>query len=265
MRSNLKRSLEFVFKHEGGWGNDRNDRGNWTSGVIGKGELKGTKYGIAAHVYPNLDIRNLTLDDAIQIYQRDYAPKVAFDIQPTGVDHTMLDIAINAGPVRATQLQAKALGMSGTPATLAAKAIALADKVSHIKKINAYMLSFYMALKTFPLYGRGWTRRNVEREAISIKWALEAAGKPVSDEISKEEKKAKTASNGNAGTAAGAGAGGGAGGSQVDPSQFGPPEWAIAAIIGVVVAGVVVYFVWHAYRQRERARALAAVNSGALR
>ena len=31
--------------HEGRFTNDRNDRGNWTTGIIGKGQLKVTKYG----------------------------------------------------------------------------------------------------------------------------------------------------------------------------------------------------------------------------
>ena len=60
-------TFPFVIGHEGKWGNDRRDRGNWTSGVIGKGELKGTKYGVAAHAYPELDIKNLTIDDARKI------------------------------------------------------------------------------------------------------------------------------------------------------------------------------------------------------
>ena len=46
--ANLERGLAHVFGHEGGLSLDPNDRGNWTSGVIGKGELKGTKFGIAS-------------------------------------------------------------------------------------------------------------------------------------------------------------------------------------------------------------------------
>ena len=270
MQKNLRRSLEFVFRHEGGWGNDRRDRGNWTSGVIGQGELKGTKYGIAAHVYPTLDIKNLTLDDATAIYARDYAPKVAYAIQPTGVDHTQLDIAINAGPGRANILQARALAVGEKTGAieLARKAAALSDKVRHIKRVNALMLSFYQGLKTFPVYGKGWTRRNVEREAISVKWALEAAKATppeVKEEIKKEEDKAKTESDANAGGAAGTATGGGAGSTQIDPSTFEWTHWVIAGAIGVVVVFIILYFVWHAYRNRQRANAYAAVNKGTLK
>lgn len=51
---------------------DPNDRGNWTSGIIGQGKLKGTKYGISAMSYPDLNIRGLTLEEAAGIYHRDY-------------------------------------------------------------------------------------------------------------------------------------------------------------------------------------------------
>jgi hypothetical protein len=56
--------------HEGGYSDDRRDPGNWTKGKIGAGILKGTKYGLAANTYPNLDIKNLTLAQAKEIYKK---------------------------------------------------------------------------------------------------------------------------------------------------------------------------------------------------
>lgn len=264
MLSNLPRALKFMFGHEGGYGADPHDRGNWTSGVIGQGELKGTKYGIAAHVYPNEDIRNLTLERAEEIYRRDYAPKVAFAHQPPGVDLTQFDIAVNAGPARANRLQAKAFDVpAGTsPRDLAECAMALADKVPHIKRVNALMLSFYQGLSTFPRYGRGWARRNVEREAMSVKWAIEANGASPSelrDRLNKEASEANKTSNTNAGGAGGTAAGGGAGGTQIDPTTFDYTHWIAAAIVGAIIITIFVYFVWNAYKHKQRAKAYAEV------
>ncbi len=53
--------------HEGKFTDNPKDDGNWTGGKQGRGELKGTKYGIAAKSYPHLDIKNLTLDEATAI------------------------------------------------------------------------------------------------------------------------------------------------------------------------------------------------------
>ena len=63
-------AFERLIGHEGNFTNDKDDRGNWTTGIIGKGQLKGTKYGISAMTYPQLDIKNLTLDQAKQIYKK---------------------------------------------------------------------------------------------------------------------------------------------------------------------------------------------------
>ena len=54
------KAFEKVLRHEGGYVNDPLDLG---------GE---TKYGISKRSYPHLDIKNLTLDQAKQIYFRDF-------------------------------------------------------------------------------------------------------------------------------------------------------------------------------------------------
>jgi len=69
---NFQRAIEWVLRWEGGYQNNPADVGNWTSGKVGIGENKGTNFGISAASYPNLDIRNLTKEQAIAIYERDY-------------------------------------------------------------------------------------------------------------------------------------------------------------------------------------------------
>ena len=123
-RTSLERSLALVFGHEGGFSDDRHDRGNWTTGGIGSGILKGTKFGFAAMSYPTLDIENLTLAQAAAIYGKDYAAAIRFDSLPAGVDHAALDFAINSGPSRAVIGLQRAVGVADDgemgPLTLAA-------------------------------------------------------------------------------------------------------------------------------------------------
>ncbi|WP_236513543.1 glycosyl hydrolase 108 family protein, partial [Escherichia coli] len=59
---NFDQAFKVTIGHEGSFTLNKNDAGNWTGGKVGVGQLKGTKYGIAANSYPNLDIKNLTLD-----------------------------------------------------------------------------------------------------------------------------------------------------------------------------------------------------------
>jgi hypothetical protein len=47
-----------------GFSSERRDQGNWKSGVVGKGLLKGIKFGIVANTDPSLDIKNLTIEQA---------------------------------------------------------------------------------------------------------------------------------------------------------------------------------------------------------
>jgi Glycosyl hydrolase 108/Predicted Peptidoglycan domain len=65
--SNFAKAIEVVITvHEGGFQNLRSDPGNFTP----SGELKGTKYGISAHSFPNTDIENLTLTGAEDLYRQ---------------------------------------------------------------------------------------------------------------------------------------------------------------------------------------------------
>lgn len=74
-----------VLKHEGGYVNDPNDPG---------GE---TKYGISKKSYPNVDIKNLTIDQAKAIYKRDYWDAVGADNLPPNVRYAAFDTAVNMG------------------------------------------------------------------------------------------------------------------------------------------------------------------------
>ena len=86
------------------------DRGNWTSGTCNVGKCNGTKYGLSAMTYPILDIRNLTLNQAKDIYKRDWWDKLGMDKYPPALSYQMFDAAINHGSGRAIQFLQKAVG-----------------------------------------------------------------------------------------------------------------------------------------------------------
>jgi lysozyme family protein len=70
--ADFNQAFKVILKHEGGFQKLTTDKGNWTGGKIGVGELKGTKYGISAAQFPDLDIENLTIENAGAIYQSKY-------------------------------------------------------------------------------------------------------------------------------------------------------------------------------------------------
>ncbi|AZI41876.1 secretion activator protein [Deinococcus psychrotolerans] len=152
-------AFEIVIGHEGGLSLDPRDRGNWSDGAFGQkgGILKGTKYGVAAHAYPTLDIRNLTLADARAIYKQNYWDRAACDHLPAPLALVVFDTAINSGVSRA-------LGF-----------------LAQTKDWRRYLdlrLQFLQSLSSWKTFGRGWTRRVDTLRTQAQQWQ-DAAATPI--------------------------------------------------------------------------------------
>lgn len=141
--------IDRVLSHEGGYVNDSRDPG---------GE---TKFGIAKRSYPNVDIRNLTREGAIEIYRRDFWARVQGDRLPRAFAFQALDAAVNHGIGNAVRWMQRAAGVADDgvvgPITLAA--VARTEPADLVLAFNAERLEFYAKLTTFDVFGRGWTRR----------------------------------------------------------------------------------------------------------
>lgn len=86
-----------IAQHEGGFQRNPKDSGNWTGGDVGVGELKGTKYGISAAIFPQLDIFNLTLEQAETIYEKEYWNPLYAQINDQIVCNKLFDLGILFG------------------------------------------------------------------------------------------------------------------------------------------------------------------------
>ena len=126
--------IERVLEHEGGYINDPNDLG---------GE---TNFGITKRFYPDLDIKNLTKQQAVKIYFDDYWIKNKVDKMPKQLRHIYFDMCINMGKRTAVKiLQGAAIGKGAKidldgglgPATF--KAITNLEK----ERVRAYRVKYY--------------------------------------------------------------------------------------------------------------------------
>lgn len=63
-----------------------------------------TNYGISQRAYPNIDIKNLTPEQAAQIYKRDYWDKIGGDNLPHDLAAVLFDTAVNHGVGTAKQM-----------------------------------------------------------------------------------------------------------------------------------------------------------------
>lgn len=137
--------ITIVIDAEGGYVNDPNDPG---------GE---TKFGISKAAYPNVDIQNLTIEQAQYYYQRDYWNPVLADKLPSPLDLYVFDAAVNQGVGRAIRILQEACkipvdGYIGGQ-TLAAAAhlqpkMYLAQRVLH-----------YVQDSDWDTEGKGWMMR----------------------------------------------------------------------------------------------------------
>jgi len=149
MSNTFDTAVTAVLSYEGGYVDDPNDPGSETN------------WGISKRAYPNLDIKHLTRDQAIQIYRRDYWDALGCDRFPPLIAIALFDAAVNQGPSAAVRILQRALGVTGDgvigPQTLAAARAA--DGQALLADFLADRAVQYAALSTFSRYGQGWMRR----------------------------------------------------------------------------------------------------------
>ena len=154
--------------NEGGMSLVASDPGNWTGGAVGRGVLRGTKWGISAASYPTLDIASLTQAQAGDIYRAAYWMRARCDALPPALALLAFDAAVNNGPAAAVKFLQQALGTAADGAfgtgTAAALARALGngspDRVQALcTEFQARRLVLMAGLSTWPTFGLGWARR----------------------------------------------------------------------------------------------------------
>jgi lysozyme family protein len=91
---------------------DPDDRGNWTSGECGVGELRGSKFGISAAAFPTIDIPNVTYDQAGAICRSEFFlhPLLRCDLLPFPIGALLCDAAWGSGPKVAAETLQSAIG-----------------------------------------------------------------------------------------------------------------------------------------------------------
>ncbi len=93
----FEEAIGAVLANEGGYVNDPSDRG---------GE---TNFGISKRSYPAEDIAHLTRERAVEIYRRDFWPRMWEGITDQRVATKLLDLSVNMGAPAAVALLQKAL------------------------------------------------------------------------------------------------------------------------------------------------------------
>ena len=173
--------VEFILRPEieGGLTVDPRDRGNWSGGEIGKGELRGSIFGLSAARFKNLDPRNLSLAEARKLAEQIYLDEywhVAFcDKVPLPVAALMLDAAVNQGPAIAIQCVQRAArvaidGKFGSKTLYAIEREYSANPRAFLLDVAAARGWHYCNSREQQekIYGFGWLRRLLACHLFSI-------------------------------------------------------------------------------------------------
>ena len=155
--------IEMILKHEGGYVDHPTDPGGRT------------KYGISQRAYPDLDIKNLTIEEAKEIYRDDYWCRIKGDDLPAGVACAVMDYAVNSGISRASKALQAACGIKNGdgiigPHTLSATWVTVRN-YGHkyvIDAVTDQRQEFIRALSIYETFGRGWERRIEETHAKAL-------------------------------------------------------------------------------------------------
>jgi lysozyme family protein len=124
----FNRVIPLIISFEGGYANDPNDNG---------GE---TKWGIAAKFNPGVDIKNLTVEQAKDIYFRKYwLPIAGIETLEPPLQLVAFDTSVNSGPGTANRM--------------------IVESGGDWETLLSIRLDFLTRHEDWPHYSRGWTRR----------------------------------------------------------------------------------------------------------
>ena len=150
--------IEKVLEHEGGYVDDSDDLG---------GE---TNFGITKRFYPDVDIKNLTKEEAKDIYYQDYWLKNKVNKMPPELKYIYFDMCINMGKRTAVKIlqrasnnkNSKDIEVDGGLGTNTFEAI----QDLEVERVRAYRVKYYVDLVNKKpeqeKFYFGWFRRSLQ-------------------------------------------------------------------------------------------------------
>lgn len=273
--SEFNRCLKNVLVHEGGKVNNPKDPGGKTA------------FGITQNVY-NMwnkskgrkpkDVFLIAMPEVAEIYKRRYWDVIGGDKLPPGISYVVFDGAVNSGAVQSLKWMQRALGqryvgkIDGQAGMMTFDAIRNhPNHDSLVTMICNRRRSFLMALSTYNVFGRGWTRRVNDVEKVGRAWASNSPA-PQTAYISEAQAKANVEDAKPLPVMAVAdmtSAGGGATGvisqgieqAKEQLSMFWYSEFVSYILIGLTVVGAALFFGGLLYRRHAARKAAKLIDA----
>lgn len=126
-----------------------------------------TNHGISLRSHPDMtadQIRALTPDGAVEIYQREYWVHVHGDELPDPIAFALLDVSVNSGVSEGIKLLQHALGITvdGVMGPQTIRAACAAHPKDIVRDLSDRRLEFMESQPNYAHDGRGWRRRVIQ-------------------------------------------------------------------------------------------------------
>jgi lysozyme family protein len=250
--SSWDRAIAALLASEGGYVNHPDDPGGPTRwGITLADARRHWKPGATAD-----DVRRMPEAAARAIYRERYWNALRCNELPSGIDYAVFDYGVNSGVGRAGRVLRRVLGLpdrSGAIDRPVCDAAHAGDAAALINAICAERMAFLRSLKTFAVFGRGWTRRVAHVRSTALALASEAA----SPSAERASLPAPPATRSRDIVAGGAAAGGAAAAAAASAHHAGIWFAAFAVALTVVVALIVLW------RRRDAAAPVAMIKEDA--
>jgi lysozyme family protein len=167
MIGNFEQCLAKLLVHEGGYVNHKDDPGGETN----LGVTRATWELWVGHPVSEKEMRNLTPLMVSPLYKRKYWDACRADELVSGLDYCVFDVAVNSGVGRAVKLLQQSVGATpdGSFGSITFGLVKQVDPTTLIERYCARRMEFLESLKSFPVFGRGWSRRVAEVKEVALR------------------------------------------------------------------------------------------------
>lgn len=157
MNRNWNKSFDLVIVNEGGYVDNKLDPG----GATNWGCTQAVWEGYIGHKVSVDDMKALTKEDVKPLYKKRYWDAIHGDALPSGLDYCIFDCAINSGVNRSAKIIQEIVGVfaDGAIGNNTVSAITQLNPVTAINEFCDKRQAFLESLKTFPVFGKGWSKR----------------------------------------------------------------------------------------------------------
>ncbi|WP_019626858.1 glycoside hydrolase family 108 protein [Thioalkalivibrio sp. ALJT] len=164
-------ALQVVLRHEGGYVDHPEDPGGQTNLGITLGTLRRWRQQRGEPEPDDTDIRELTPQQAGEIYRSWYWDACQCDTLPPALRLPVFDAAVNQGPARAIRFLQSAAGatVDGIIGPQTRGAASAADPAELLRDFMAQRAQHYAGLNHVSTFGRGWYRRLFDVHSHAMK------------------------------------------------------------------------------------------------